>query len=277
MWISKDATYIARVHRLIGAMVHAVRLDAPQLAAELYAADDSGPPTTRDGGAERVRRRSPITQHAKHLVNNLGTLGGLLATLSIVLTYGKKASIATQMQRHYDAAQGKDRDGVCDQLLDAMCIGRETAQAQAFKKSMPPTLRVPMSMDDFEVCMNRALLKLTTGRGAGTGAGDAEEVPLGGAGAISAGTCGIIFTLTHLFRGEAERVVGGGDATMCEAGGPGLEVVDPKVLLHQRWVVRQLLESVMQDAHPRLSFVMGPCLRSFSHLRGVPHRILDIW
>ena len=184
------------------------------------------------------------------------------------------------MQRQYDAKQGADQDEVCNRLLDGMCIGRETKQAQEFKKSMPPTLREPMSMDDFEMSMNGALQKLTKGKGSGVGtAGGGEGVPPGGAGGISAVSWGIVFTLTHLFHSQAERVAGGGDTTMGEAGSfqadPG--AADCKTRLHQRWIVRQLLESVMQHAHSRLTFVIGPCLRAFSHLHGVPHRILDIW
>ena len=277
MWLSKDQEYIQRVHRLVSATVDAVRLDSfdNQIAHQLYIIDEV-PPTSRDDvGIMRPKRRSPITQHAKHLVENFNLLCGLLTTLSIVLTYGKKASIATQMQRQYDVKQAAEQDVVCDQLLDAMRMGKQTMAAVAFKKSLPPPLRQPMSMDDFETAMNKALRQLTRGAGARE-QGDEEGGPQVAGPDVSARTWGIPFTLTHLF--QAAHVVGGGDSKMCDAGiAEATVAAEPKTSDHHRWIVRQLLESVMQDAHPRLTFVMGPCLRAFSHLHGVSHRILDIW
>lgn len=284
MWLSKDAEYIQRVHRLVSATVDAVRLDSEedsfenQIADELYIIDEVAPVSSDDVGTKRPKRRSPITQHAKYLVKNFETLCGLLATLSIVLTYGKKASIATQMQREYDVKQASEQDVVCDQLLDVMRMGKETKAAAAFRKSLPPPLREPMSIDDFENAMNKALRQLTRGAGARESAGE-EGGPQVGGPDVSARTWGILFTLTHLFPSQEEHVVGGGDATMfvSDIGEASLESAETKTPDHHRWIVRQLLESVMQAAHPRLTFVMGPCLRAFSHLHGVPHRILDIW
>jgi hypothetical protein len=107
MWMNKDTLYIDRVHRLVSATVDAVCLCSLDIADELYPAEDAAqagrtsPVSSHDGGAMRLKRRSPITRLAKYLVKKLDTLCGLLAKLSIVLTYGKKASIATQMQRQH--------------------------------------------------------------------------------------------------------------------------------------------------------------------------------
>jgi len=287
MWMTKDPSYIDRVHRLMSATVNAVRLEPIDIARELYPADDTveiGETATvlvgaHQGAALREKRRSPITQYAKYLVSNMPTLRGLLAILSIVLTYGKKASIATQMQRQYDAKLGAEQDGVCDQLLDSMCMDKETPEADAFRKSMPPSLHAPMSIAEFEASMNKALRQMTSSKGEGAReAGGVHGEPRV-SGDVSACTWGILFTLTSIFSSQANRIVGGCDPRMGESGNPeaSLDAEEFNAPHHQRWMVRQFLESVMLQAHPRLTFVMGPCLRAFSHLHGVPHRILDIW
>ena len=287
MWMTKDPSYIDRVHRLLSATANAVRLEPIDIARELYPADDTVPVGktatvtvgAHEGGTLREKRRSPITQYAKYLVSNMPTLRGLLAILSIVLTYGKKASIATQMQRQHDAKQGAEQDGVCDQLMDAMCMDKETPEAAAFRKSMPPPLHAPMSIAEFEASMNKALRQMTSSKVAGAREAGGEHGEPRVSGDVSACTWGILFTLTHLFPSQANCIVGDCDARMGESGSPEASLDEEEYMApeHQRWMVKQFLESVMLQAHPRLTFVMGPCLRAFSHLHGVPHRILDIW
>jgi hypothetical protein len=136
-----------------------------------------------------------------------------------------------------------------------------------------------MSIAEFEASMNKALRQMTNSKVAGAREAGGEHGEPRVSGDVSACTWGILFTLTRLFPSQEEHVVGGGDATMfvSDIGAASLESAETKTPDHHRWIVRQLLESVMQAAHPRLTFVMGPCLRAFSHLHGVPHRILDIW
>ena len=85
---------------------------------------------------------------------------------------------------------------------------------------------------------------------------------------------GLFSALAGIFSSNGSLHEPDGDAGADEDDPSG--VIDDAGGVSGRWALRSLLEFVMRLRYPSLTFTLGPSLWTYAHLRGAPHKVLQV-
>jgi len=257
--LTESHEYLASVRHVEDAVADACKLTAAALKDVLY--PNSGGVVE---GEPLRRRRAPLGSIALNLQRQLETLFHLLQTLSAVLTYGRTC-IAKRMEKAHGVGQDVEAMRVCNLLLAGAQVPADSEDATKFRATFPRPMSQALSMEEYEAQVEQAFEDIASStRLARRPEDNAANVP----------RRGLFSALAGIFSSNGSLHEPDGDAGADEDDPSG--VIDDAGGVSGRWALRSLLEFVMRLRYPSLTFTLGPSLWTYAHLRGAPHKVLQV-